>query len=201
VIRKANVSDIGKITELHYLSQVSGILGKLSFHSLNTFFYSPLIGDQTILSTVETDKNGEIRGFLALRMNVSSVPFSLPHKNLILIKELLFQIIKSPQNIFLLFNALMTEKKVFWEIQKQNKDVAEIQILVVRKDAQGEGIGSELIEKVINERRDYKIIVKTQSIKAVEFYKKHGFADYMKSSILTSTIFVLQFEVETKDVN
>ena len=87
MIRKADGSDIDKITELHFLSQVSGILGKLTFRSLKEYFYSPLISDQTILSTVEIDENEEIRGFLALRKNANREFFTLPHKNLILVKN------------------------------------------------------------------------------------------------------------------
>ena len=201
MIRKANCSDVEKITELHFLSQVSGILGKLTSRSLKVYFYSPLIADQTILSTVEIDENEEIRGFLALRQYANRESFSLPYKNLILVKELLFLIIKSPQSIFLMFNILKTERRVFQKIKKLPNDFAEIQILIVRKNAQGNGIGSELIERVIKETKETEIIVKTQSIKAVEFYKKHGFVESMKSNVANTTIFVLEYRGGTRNVN
>jgi N-acetylglutamate synthase-like GNAT family acetyltransferase len=201
MIRKANCSDVEKITELHFLSQVSGILGKLTSRSLKVYFYSPLIADQTILSTVEIDENEEIRGFLALRQYANRESFYLPYKNLILVKELLFLIIKSPQSIFLMFNILKTERRVFQKIKKLPNDFAEIQILIVRKNAQGNGIGSELIERVIKETKETEIIVKTQSIKAVEFYKKHGFVESMKSNVANTTIFVLEYRGGTRNVN
>jgi ribosomal protein S18 acetylase RimI-like enzyme len=201
MIREANYSDVEKITELHFLSQVSGILGKLTYRSLKEYFYSPLIADQTILSTVEIDESEEIRGFLALRQYANRESFSLPYKNLILVKELLFLIIKSPQSIFLMLNILKTERRVFQKIKKLPNDFAEIQILIVRKNAQGNGIGSELIERVIKETKETKIIVKTQSIKAVEFYEKHGFVESMRSNVANSTIFVLEYRGETRNVN
>jgi len=201
MIRKANYSDVEKITELHFLSQVSGILGKLTSRSLKVYFYSPLIADQTILSTVEIDENEEIRGFLALRQYANREPFSLPYKNLILVKELLFLIIKSPQSIFLMLNILKTERRVFQKIKKLPNDFAEIQILIVRKNVQGNGIGSELIERLIKETKGTKIIVKTQSIKAAEFYKKHGFVESMKSNVANTTIFVLEYRGGTRNVN
>jgi ribosomal protein S18 acetylase RimI-like enzyme len=196
MIRKANYSDIEKITELHYLSQVSGVLGRLTFQSLKEYFYTPLLADKTILSTVEIDDDKEIRGFLALRRNADRELFSLPHKNLILVKELLFLFIKRPKGIFLMLNVLKTERRVFQRIKKQNDDFAEIQILIVRKDAQGIGIGSELIAKLFKETKSTKIIVKTQSSKAVEFYKRHGFVEDMKSQFANTTIFVLEYRGE-----
>ena len=201
MIREANSSDIAKITELHFSSEVSGILGKLTFQSLAAQFYTPLIADHSILTKVEVDVNENIRGFIALRKNANRVPFSLPNKNLNLGKELLLLIIKSPQTIFLVMNVLRTERTVFQKIKKQSDDVFEIQILIVKKDAQGKGIGSELIENLIEETRMSEVIVKTQSMKAVEFYKKHGFTENFKSIFLNSTIFVLDFKPGDKNVN
>jgi N-acetylglutamate synthase-like GNAT family acetyltransferase len=201
MIREANNSDVEKITELHFSSQVSGILGKLTSRSLADQFYSPLIADHSILTKVEVDENEDIRGFIAFRKNANRVPFALPNKNLNLVKELLLLIIKSPQNIFLVLNVLRTERKVFQKIKKQRDDVAEIQILIVKKDVQGKGIGSELVVNLFEETRMSEVIVKTQSTKAVEFYKKHGFTENMNSIFVNSTIFVLNYKQGGKDVN
>lgn len=86
-----------------------------------------------------------------------------------------------------LYTAMQDGRLVgFITIYKKNQDVAEISWMAVDKEKKGKGIGSELLEYMIEDLRgsDHKLLeVKTLSeidgyepYKATrEFYRKHGF--------------------------
>ena len=193
MILSAEVSDAQEITNIHYSSEVAGILGKLSPTILCKNFYEPLLSCASILSVKNSNENSIIQGFLSYRTNAHKEAFSLPKKNLLLFREILKVLGKSPHYIFVILNVLRTERKVKLGLKKSDIEFGEIQILIVSKDAQGIGVGSKLLNNLLQNANEANIIVKTQSSEARNFYEKHGFIQIMENRILGSQLFILSY--------
>lgn len=191
MLRNSNFSDAGEITNIHYSSEVAGILGKLSPLLLRENFYIPLLSDPKTLSISSVDINHRIQGFLAYRSTASQDVFSLPRRTPKLYLEVFRVILKNPTYISVILNVLLTERRSSHLLKLQNIHYGEVQILIVRKDSQGMGIGSELMENLIRTANWSNMIVKTQSEDAKLFYMRHGFIQIMERKLLGSKIFVL----------
>lgn len=191
MLRNSNFSDAGEITNIHYSSEVAGILGKLSPLLLRENFYTPLLSDPKTLSISRVDINHSIQGFLAFRSTASQDVFSLPRRTPKLYLEVFRVIFKNPPYISVILNVLMTERRSSQLLKRQNLHYGEIQILIVRRDSQGMGIGSELMVNLIQTANWSNMIVKTQSEDAKLFYMRLGFVQIMERKLLGSKIFVL----------
>jgi GNAT superfamily N-acetyltransferase len=191
MLRNSNFSDAGEVTNIHYSSEVAGILGKLSPLLLRENFYIPLLSDPKILCISKVDINHSIQGFLAYRSAASQEVFSLPRRTPNLYLDVFRVIFTNPAYISVILNVLLTERRSGQLLKRQNLHYGEIQILIVRKDSQGIGIGSELMENLIRTANWSNMIVKTQSEDAKLFYMRLGFVQIMERKLLGSKIFVL----------
>lgn len=193
MIIESHPSDAKEIARLHHTSGVAGILGKLSIETLNLNFYLPLLLDNQILKYSKINVNHKIIGFVALRRNANKGKINLPTRNIRLFINLLFALLKSPNSVCVILNVLRTEGKILKIFGLQKASFGEIQILTVERDYQGMGYGADLLEKVLKNSDQTKFLVKTQSLRARDFYVRHGFAEIYVSKFLGSSIFVLLF--------
>lgn len=201
MIVNSNLTSADEITHLHYSSEVAGILGRLRPNRLREDFYVPLLSDPQIKSIQSLDNLEEIQGFLAFRNAANIRPLTLPIKNLKLILDTLRVILTTPTYISVVLNVLWTERKTSKTLKLNGLQYGEIQILIVRKDVQGRGVGSELLNNLIQNSAWSNIIVKTQSEKAKSFYLKNGFVQILQSNFMNSTIFVLMIRNELNSGN
>jgi ribosomal protein S18 acetylase RimI-like enzyme len=194
-ISPASKSDASEITSLHYTSGVQGLLGKLSKRTLEQNFYGPILENDSNVCLVAKDK-ANVLGFLFFRHNVSEIEFNLPTKNLRLILNLISVVIRNPFITIVVFNVLSAEKRALNYLRSRNLHAGELQILIVDKAAQSQGIGRSLLDAFQDLHHPGGIMVKTQSRRAMEFYQRNGFRLIFHSRVLFSNIFVLMKGVE-----
>lgn len=194
-ISPATKSDASEITRLHYTSGVKGLLGKLTKKTLEQNFYAPILENDSNVCLVARD-NEKVVGFIFFRQNVSEIEFNLPTKNLRLILNLMTVLIRNPFITLVGINVLFVEKKALNYLRGRNMHAGELQILIVDKAAQSQGIGRNLLNALQDLNHPGGILVKTQSKRAMEFYQRNGFRLIFHSRVLFSNIFVLLKGVE-----
>jgi GNAT superfamily N-acetyltransferase len=105
-------------------------------------------------------------------------------------------VIRNPFITLVVVNVLFAEKRALNYLRSRNMHAGELQILIVDKAAQNQGIGRDLLNALQDLNHPGGILVKTQSKRAMEFYQRNGFRLIFHSRVLFSNIFVLLKGVE-----
>jgi GNAT superfamily N-acetyltransferase len=180
-------------TLLHKESKVGGLLALLDNEVLEENFYRPFmtLAETKHFFAVDTVQALKPIGYLGYRENANKNVLDLPRINLKLIRNLAVIILKDINSLVLAINVIKTEKRTRNILSKQVGDFDEIQIVVVDSEAQGTGVGSEMMDHLMLNFSSRNMIVKTQDRKNLDFYKKFDFDLISTSKMHRSTIFVL----------
>ena len=180
-------------TSLHKKSKVGGLLGLLENDILEANFYQPFMALAETKHFFALDNNQVSKpiGYLGYRENANKNVFDLPRIDSKLVRNLAAVVLKDINCLVLAINVKRTEIRTRKLLSKKVDSFDEIQIVVVDSEAQGTGVGSELMEYLISLYSERNIVVKTQNIKNLNFYKKFNFVLISTSKIHKSTIFTL----------
>jgi ribosomal protein S18 acetylase RimI-like enzyme len=189
-IRAASESDEAQIAQLHLSSGVQGLLSKLSIKTLRFNFYIPIVTDMRNICFV-AEADNQVVGFLFYRPDANGTKFDLPKKDIRLMLDLVKALVKKLTILFVAFNVVRTERKTLKLMRNHIFSIGELQILVVDRAFQNQGIGRKLLLALSNLDDVTSIVVKTQSKNAKDFYEENGFTSLLHSKIFSSEIYVL----------
>jgi len=172
IIRLAAKNDAGQISDIHQKEIKEGFLSSLKKNFLAKI-YLAIIGSKNSFCVV-AEENKEIVGFIAGTANLNKFYFCF-------LKKYFFQA------VFLLFPLFFSFKKIKKIIEvlfypKKEKDLpkAELLTLSVKKEFQGQGIASRMLERFVFEMKNrgvdsFKVVVGEKLLPAIKFYEKSGF--------------------------
>ena len=192
-VRKANLRDCEKITELHYDSEVVGLLSKLPAKLLENFFYINILSDPKYVNWVAVNEQGEILGFLSLcYLDVKPMPKRtrwILRANYTILIASIFDISLVGQVV----NYFRGLKYINGRVKRNPKLKFEIQILIVGLKHQGNGVGSKLMlecEDMLG--KEVTAVVKTQNLHALKFYNTFKFQLIRQLKCFNSVLYLCE---------
>jgi GNAT superfamily N-acetyltransferase len=193
MIINAGTEQLKRIVELHKLSGVEGILGKIDPAILLKNFYAPFIAksNTTHLLVLSQDNLQLEEGYLAYRSNIYTNRLRLPNIDVSIVINLIKIILHNPAVIVKIMLVYMSEIEINRKMKDLHEEYDEIQILVVNKSMQNKGLGSELMKYILNANSERNIIVKTQSLNNLDFYSRFGFCLFNTSKMFKSRVYTM----------
>jgi ribosomal protein S18 acetylase RimI-like enzyme len=186
--------DLNDLVQLHFETKVKGILGLLPAKVLSKHFYLPLIKSSSVLVLVAENSSNDVVGVLISKAHDADFePFRL--RNLVLIGiSVVSRSVRHPKILLLLLNYLRSEALTKKLLKTNSESCLEIQILLVSPSFQGEGLGAKLLSnyKTTYVGKNMVILVKTQSSRAINFYRRNGFELWSTSKIFSNRIYTLR---------
>ena len=193
MIINADISRVERIAELHKLSGVEGILGKIDLAILVKNFYAPFIAksNTTHLLVLSQDNPKLEEGYLAYRSDIGRNRLGLPNIDVSIAINLIKLIISNPAVVTKIMAVFISEIEINRKIRDREEGCDEIQILVVNKSIQNKGLGTELMNHILISNLGRNIIVKTQSLNNLDFYSKFGFYLFKTSTVFNSRVYTM----------
>jgi GNAT superfamily N-acetyltransferase len=193
MIINADIKQVERIVELHKLSGVEGILGKIDSTILLKNFYAPFIAksNTTHLLVLSLNNLQVQEGYLAYRSDIGRNRLRLPSIDVPIVINLIRIILRNPVVIIRIMAVFISEIEINREIRDLDEECDEIQILLVNKSIQNKGLGSELMTHILNANPERNIIVKTQSLNNLAFYSRFGFCLFKTSKVFNCSVYTM----------
>lgn len=174
VVRKAMLSDLDKVVEIHKQEFSDHFLGIFS-QSLIRKFYLCFLNNSCIflVSEERTVVNGFILGGLSSELEQSKADFLKNNK-----MHYMFEILLNPR----VYIKALQRFPLLLKVKKENKAVLDkepvrLLSIAVADSAKGRGVARELINNFEAEVNcvEYGLSVKLDNKRAIDFYSKNGF--------------------------
>lgn len=175
-IRRATITDIDGIVEIHCNAFSGFFLASLGMHFLKVYYRCFVCSNETIIIIAEED--GQIHGFSASTKSCKGFNCRLIKNNLLAFGVLFFKLlVTSPRSLIRLVNNL-TKKS---DDIEDNRDYAELYSIAVGKSTQGKSIGKRLLaysEEIMKEEGVTRISLTTDfynNLSVLNFYQSVGY--------------------------
>jgi len=177
MLRKADKYDSKAVALLHKEGIPSGFLSSLKTDLLAKM-YCIIIEDGSCFVYVQDDL---VRGFITCSTDSKALYKKIVRKNVLSLIPLFFKKIFSLSFIKRSLESFLIPFKTGKGERKSEEIMPELLSIVISKDIQAKGIGSELLAALENDLKaknvkKYKVIAGDNLVSANKFYLKNGFA-------------------------
>lgn len=196
-LRVGNRLDIKNIVKLHFESQVVGLLSNFSPELLEKTFYQNIFSPGKVLSLLAVERSSNRLVGVGI-VRVSSFRIFTPSVSDVLkiSRKLIIPALSCSSTIAQILNHLRSESFLSSREYLSDNVYVELQILLVHKDYQGDGVGTRIFTELLREQISKgTMVVRTQNPKAVSFYEKFGFATIRTFSCFGVSLWILERSV------